>query len=73
MRRRRRSSRRSPGCRDGSRPGRCLLYVSAFAEEIRTAPFLSMAYDAGKRVVLPRVDRSERRLRLHAVGDPGAS
>ena len=47
-----------------------LLYVSAFAEEIRTAPFLSMAYEAGKRVVLPRVDRSERRLRLHAVGDP---
>ena len=29
-----------------------------------------MAYDAGKRVVLPRVDRSERRLRLHAVSDP---
>ena len=46
-----------------------LLYVSAFTEEIRTAPFLSMAYDAGKRVILPRVDRSERRLRLHAVTD----
>lgn len=49
-----------------------LLYVSAFAEEIRTAPFLSMAYEAGKRVVLPRVDRSEHRLRLHAVADPRA-
>jgi 5-formyltetrahydrofolate cyclo-ligase len=47
-----------------------LLYVSAFAEEIRTAPFLSMAYDAGKRVILPRVDRSEWRLRLHPVSDP---
>lgn len=47
-----------------------LLYVSAFAEEIRTAPFLSMAYDAGKRVILPRVDRSEGRLRLYPVSDP---
>lgn len=47
-----------------------LLYVSAFAEEIRTAPFLSMAYDSGRRVVLPRVDPSERRLRLHLVRDP---
>lgn len=46
-----------------------LLYVSAFGEEIRTSPLLSMAYEAGKRVILPRVDRSEHRLRLHAVGD----
>jgi 5-formyltetrahydrofolate cyclo-ligase len=50
--------------------GTVLLYVSAFAEEIRTAPFLSMGYDAGKRVILPRVDRSERRLRLYRVSDP---
>jgi 5-formyltetrahydrofolate cyclo-ligase len=50
--------------------GTVLLYVSAFPEEIRTAPFLSMAYQAGKRVILPRVDRSERRLRLHPVSDP---
>jgi 5-formyltetrahydrofolate cyclo-ligase len=50
--------------------GTVLLYVSAFPEEIRTAPFLSMAYRAGKRVILPRVDRSERRLRLHPVSDP---
>jgi 5-formyltetrahydrofolate cyclo-ligase len=49
-----------------------LLYASAFAEEIRTAPFLSMAYDAGKRVILPRVDRSAHRLRLHPVGDPSS-
>jgi 5-formyltetrahydrofolate cyclo-ligase len=47
-----------------------LLYVSAFPEEIRTAPFLSMAYRSGKRVILPRVDRPEWRLRLHAVADP---
>jgi 5-formyltetrahydrofolate cyclo-ligase len=46
-----------------------LLYVSAFPEEIATAPFLSMAHEAGKRLILPRVDRSERRLRLHTVRD----
>jgi 5-formyltetrahydrofolate cyclo-ligase len=48
-----------------------LLYVSAFPEEIRTAPMLAMAYEAGKRVILPRVDRRARRLRLHRVIDPG--
>jgi 5-formyltetrahydrofolate cyclo-ligase len=47
-----------------------LLYVSAFPEELRTAPFLSMSYDAGKRLILPRVDRAEWRLRLHLVSDP---
>jgi 5-formyltetrahydrofolate cyclo-ligase len=47
-----------------------LLYVSAFPEEIRTTPFLSMAYQAGKRVILPRVDWPGRRLRLHPVCDP---
>ena len=47
-----------------------LLYVSAFPEEVPTGPLLAMAYDAGKRVILPRVDRRERRLRLHAVIDP---
>jgi 5-formyltetrahydrofolate cyclo-ligase len=50
--------------------GTVLLYVSAFPEEIRTAPLLSMAYRTGKRVILPRVDRSEHRLRLHPVSDP---
>src|SRR5262245_15824421 len=46
-----------------------LMYVSAFPEEIRTAPLLSIAYEAGKRVILPRVDRALRRLRLHRVVD----
>ena len=50
-----------------------LLYVSAFPEEVPTGPLLAMAYEAGKRVILPRVDRRERRLRLHRVIDPGAS
>jgi 5-formyltetrahydrofolate cyclo-ligase len=47
-----------------------LLYVSAFPEEIRTATILTMAYEAGKRVILPRVDRRARQLRLHRVIDP---
>jgi 5-formyltetrahydrofolate cyclo-ligase len=46
-----------------------LLYATAFAEEIRTARLLSMVYDAGKRLILPRVDGAERRLRLHHVAD----
>lgn len=54
-----------------SRAGTILLYVSAFPEEIDTAPLLALAHAAGKRVVLPRVDRRERRLRLHLVTDPG--
>jgi 5-formyltetrahydrofolate cyclo-ligase len=48
-----------------------LLYVSAFPEEIRTGPMLTMAYEAGKQVILPRVDRRARQLRLHRVIDPG--
>jgi 5-formyltetrahydrofolate cyclo-ligase len=47
-----------------------LLFVSAFPEEIRTARLLALAHEAGGRVVLPRVDLAERRLRLHLVGDP---
>lgn len=47
-----------------------LLYVSAFADEVDTRPFLTMALDAGTSLVLPRVDRAGRRLRLHRVADP---
>ena len=47
-----------------------LLYVSAFVDEVDTAPMLTIAYEAGRRVVLPRVDRAEGRLRLHLIDDP---
>jgi 5-formyltetrahydrofolate cyclo-ligase len=47
-----------------------LLYVSAFPEEIRTERLLSLACEASRRLVLPRVDLAEGRLRLHRVGDP---
>jgi 5-formyltetrahydrofolate cyclo-ligase len=49
-----------------------LLYASAFPEEIETGPMLRRSWDAGKRVLLPRVDRGEKRLRLYHVADPVA-
>jgi 5-formyltetrahydrofolate cyclo-ligase len=47
-----------------------LLYASAFPEEIATGPLLEQALERGKRLVCPRVDRVERRLRLFAIDDP---
>lgn len=49
-----------------------LLYASAFPEEVATGPFLRLALDQGKRLVCPRVDRTERRLRLYEVRDLAA-
>jgi 5-formyltetrahydrofolate cyclo-ligase len=50
--------------------GTVLLYVSAFPEEIQTGPMLSRVLDREQRLVCPRVDRAERRLRLYQVEDP---
>jgi 5-formyltetrahydrofolate cyclo-ligase len=47
-----------------------LIYVSAFPEEIATGPMLLGTLGRGKRLVCPRVDRAERRLRLFEVTDP---
>lgn len=47
-----------------------LLYAAAFPEEIRTEPLLEHAFSAGKRVVLPRVDRARGMLVLCRVDDP---
>src|SRR5215217_1345136 len=46
-----------------------LLYVTAFPEEIDTRPMLRRALERGKRLICPRVDRTERRLRLFQVED----
>lgn len=54
------------------RAGSVLLYVSAFPEEIDTAPLVRQALDRGKTLILPRVDRPARRLRLYLVADPAA-
>jgi 5-formyltetrahydrofolate cyclo-ligase len=49
-----------------------MLYVSAFPEELRTAEYWARAYEAGKQVICPRVDRAARQLRLYRVRDPRA-
>jgi 5-formyltetrahydrofolate cyclo-ligase len=49
-----------------------LLYVSAFLEEFATGAMLEQALALGKRLVCPRVDRVERRLRLFVVEDLSA-
>jgi len=50
--------------------GTLLLYVSAFPEEIDTAPILRFALARGQRLACPRVDRAADRLRLHLIEDP---
>ncbi len=47
-----------------------LLYVSHFPEEMDTAPMLRHILEQGRRLVCPRVDRLERRLRLHVIENP---
>ncbi|WP_435010575.1 5-formyltetrahydrofolate cyclo-ligase [Tundrisphaera lichenicola] len=49
--------------------GSVLLYASAFVEEFDTRPMLRVALELGKRLILPRVDRGENRLRLFEVTD----
>jgi 5-formyltetrahydrofolate cyclo-ligase len=44
-----------------------LLYIKAFPEEINTVCLLRAALEAGKRVVCPRVQRIEHRLRLFQI------
>ncbi len=44
-----------------------LLYVSAFAEEINTRSFFLHALAAGKRVLCPRVQHAENRMRLFQI------
>jgi 5-formyltetrahydrofolate cyclo-ligase len=52
-----------------ARAGTVLLYATAFPEEIDTAAMLRRALAQGKRLVCPRVDRAERRLRLYLIED----
>jgi len=49
-----------------------LLYVGAFAEEIDTRSFFLHALAAGKRVLCPRVDRQDNRMRLFQITSPSA-
>ena len=47
--------------------GTVLLYANAFPEEIETGPLLELALNSGKRLLCPRVDRREKRLRLFEI------
>ena len=48
-----------------------LLYASAFPEEVDTRPMIGRAAELGKRIILPSVDRRNRRLILSEVADIG--
>lgn len=48
--------------------GTVAAYLS-FGSELDTADFVASVLDAGKRLVLPRVNRQQRRLDLHVVDD----
>jgi 5,10-methenyltetrahydrofolate synthetase len=50
---------------------RTVLAYSSFGSEPVTAPFLAAVLEAGKSLVLPRVDRASRRLALYRVTTPG--
>lgn len=52
--------------------GTVLLYATAFPEELVTDPLLEHALSAGKRLVLPRVERVRGELTLHGIEDPRA-
>jgi len=47
-----------------------LLYISAFPEEIDTAPLIERAVADSKRLICPRVDRGAHQLVLHEIRDP---
>ncbi len=48
-----------------------LLYAAAYPDEFATGPLLALVRARGQRLVLPRVDREQHRLILHAIDDPG--
>jgi 5-formyltetrahydrofolate cyclo-ligase len=52
------------------RGARCVMAYASFGSELDTAAFLADVLAQGKKLVLPRVERGNRMLQLHAVGDP---
>lgn len=49
-----------------------LLYVTAFPEEVVTAPLIDRTLSRGQRLALPRVECRSQSLRLFEVRDPAA-
>ena len=54
------------------RAARCVAAYSAFGTEFDTGAFIRSVLGDGKALLLPRVDRSRRRLELCRVADPDA-
>ena len=52
------------------RGARCVMAYASFGSEFETADFLADVLAQGKKLVLPRIERGNRMLQLHAVGDP---
>ena len=50
----------------------CVMAYVGFGSELDTTAFIADVLARGKSLVLPRVDRTTRALRLHAVRDPAA-
>lgn len=55
---------------DAYRGARCVMAYASFGSEFETAGFLADVLAQGKKLVLPRIERGNRMLQLHAVGDP---
>jgi len=50
---------------------RTIFYFATFRSEVDTLPHINDALKMGKRVILPRVDRSARELRLYEIMGTG--
>lgn len=48
-----------------------IFYFASFGSEVSTMPHIEEALKKGKRIVLPRVDNENRRLRLYEIHDTG--
>lgn len=55
---------------DAYRSARCVMAYASFGSEFETGDFMSDLLAQGKGFVLPRLERGNRALQLHAVRDP---
>jgi 5-formyltetrahydrofolate cyclo-ligase len=55
---------------DAFRAAGCVMAYVGFGSEIDTTRFVAETLSRGKTLVLPRVERGNRSLKLHAVRDP---
>jgi 5-formyltetrahydrofolate cyclo-ligase len=54
------------------RGARCVMAYASFGSEFETAGFIADVLAQGKTLVLPRIERGDRTLHLHAVADPAS-